>query len=537
MRFPARPAALLAALIALTASAFTATTAVPAQAASSSASSSADSSTSLAVPASGRVVVPHVDQYGDSPGDGTMAALAQVRARTQASRAGVSSDGHCTTTQQSGSGCRWNYALVHVNPKQTSAPETEQATCSQVVPVCVHYATSGPDAPGNGITQALVSRTLESIYSMYQAAGYRMPEPDGNAGTGSTYAGPAVPANAVDIYLANIGQQGYYGYCAPEQRAGSRAHHTPAFCVLDNDFAEFPNQTPEHNLDVTVAHEFFHAVQFAYDATEDPWFMEGTAAWMESYAYPSINDNTQYLRFSPLHKPRLSMDKNTDFGVYGAWIFFRWVTEHRSAAQGGLPTIVRSMWERAAAKGKDQYSLQAVASAMKAAGLPLRTAFARFAADNRNPRHTYSKGAVNHYPVARPTRSYKLRTVTKRSGTVKINHLAAATERFVPKGHRLKRKHTKLRLHVDMANKSRGTGAVVTVYLRGGGTRVKNVKLSASGKGALTVPFSTKKVRRVELTMTNASNRMTCWVGGLFSCEGQPKDMGQLARFTAQVRR
>lgn len=493
MRFPARPAALLAALIALTASALTATTAVPAQ---------ADDSAVVKLPKAS----PTGDVYGDEPGDATMymrrLAVTHGQLRGAARKQADASLSRPTLTG-------------------------DRPLCSTTVPICVHYASGGTDAPPSYAWVGTVLDTLQKVYRLYQRAGYKMPESDGTMGGDSK----------TDIYLANIGQQRYYGYCAPEQRAGSRAHHMPAFCVLDNDFAEFPNQTPEHNLDVTVAHEFFHAVQFAYDATEDPWFMEGTAAWMESYAYPSISDNTQYLGFSPLRKPRLSMDKNTDFGVYGAWIFFRWVTEHRPAAQGGLPTIVRSMWERAAAKGKDQYSLQAVASAMKAAGLPLRTAFARFAADNRNPRHTYSKGAANHYPVARPTASYKLRTVTKRSGTVRINHLAAATERFVPKGHRLKRKHTKLRLQLDMANKSRGTGAVVTVYLRGGGTRVKNVKLSASGKGALTVPFSTKKVRRVELTMTNASTRMTCWVGGLFSCEGQPKDMGQLERFTAQVRR
>ena len=191
---------------------------------------------------------------------------------------------------------------------------------------------------------------------------------------------------------------------------------------------------------------------------------------------------------------------------------------------------------RAAANGSNRYSLQAVKGALKAAGLPLRTAFAKFAAANRDPAHTYSEGAANHYPVAKPAKKYKVRSTRRTTGTVRIDHLAAATERFVPKGHQLKNKHTKLRLSVDMADKKRGTDAVVTVFLRGGGTQLKTVKLSKSGKGAVTVPFSTRTVKRVELTMTNASTRMTCWVGGSYSCQGQPKDMNQLERFSVRAK-
>ena len=46
---------------------------------------------------------------------------------------------------------------------------------------------------------------------------------------------------------------------------------------------------------MTAAHEFFHAVQFAYDAADDQWFMESTATWMEDEIYDDVNDNLQYL--------------------------------------------------------------------------------------------------------------------------------------------------------------------------------------------------------------------------------------------------
>ena len=43
--------------------------------------------------------------------------------------------------------------------------------------------------------------------------------------------------------------------------------------MLDNDYApaQFPSGTsPQNNLTVTAAHEFFHAVQYAYDFRRTP---------------------------------------------------------------------------------------------------------------------------------------------------------------------------------------------------------------------------------------------------------------------------
>ena len=80
--------------------------------------------------------------------------------------------------------------------------------------------------------------------------------------------------------------------------------------MLDNDYAadEFPTNTPIENLQVTIAHEYFHAVQFGYDIAEDPWFLEATAAWVEDIMYDRVDDNLQYLRQSPLRMPRTPMD-------------------------------------------------------------------------------------------------------------------------------------------------------------------------------------------------------------------------------------
>lgn len=508
MRFPARPALFSALGLALGA-----TCVVP----------TATAADAPHQPAPHRLAT---DAYGDTPGDGTMLARELIRHPNTAVRARA--------------------AVDDIKDRPAYTGETQQVICSSAVPVCVHYTVNGADAPAGQITPPVVLDTLTRIYSMYQAGGFRMPEADNTAGPGSptTQAnGQPVPVNDIDIYLADIGGAGYYGYCVPTDSAPKArpagAHDTSAFCVLDNDYSasQFSRGTPLTNMEVTAAHEFFHAVQFAYDAWEDSWFMEATAVWMEDVVFNDINDNTQYLPYGPLGKPGQSLDKPTQFGVYGAWIFFRWLTEHRPQATGQIPNLILSMWQRADSAGgtaTDHYSLQAVKWAMKRDGLSMTSAFAAFAAANRDPRHDYGEGRADHYPRAKPTKKATLSKSRRHSATTfRVNHLAAATERFKPR--HLPRK-AKLRVSVDMANKKLGSGAVVTVFGKDG-TTVKRIKLNKRGNGAVTVPFGSARVKRVEVTLANGSTRMKCWNGGGYSCDGTPKDNGVTEQLSATVKR
>jgi hypothetical protein len=513
MRFPARPALLVAALGLILGATCAAPTATAADAPR---------------PPSPRPLA--TDAYGDTPGDGTMLARELVRHPNAAVRARA--------------------AVDDIKDRPNYAGETQQVICSATVPICVHYTTDGADAPGpitpQESTQQLVLDTLTHIYSMYQAGGFRMPEADDTAGPGSpaTQANDQpVPVNDIDIYLADIGDAGYYGYCVPTDSAPKTrpagAHDTSAFCVLDNDYSasQFSRGTPLTNMEVTAAHEFFHAVQFSYDSWEDSWFMEATAVWMEDVVFNAINDNTQYLPYGPLGKPAQSLDKPTEFGVYGAWIFFRWLTEHRPQTTGQIPNLILSMWQRADSSGgtaSDHYSLQAVKWALKKDGLPMTSAFAKFAAANRDPRHDYREGKANRYPKAKPTRKATLSKSRKHTAAAfRVNHLAAATERFKPRG--LPRK-AKLRISVNMADKKLGSGAMVTVFGKGG-TTVKKIKLGKRGNGSVTVPFGSGKVKRVEVTLANGSTRMKCWTGHGYSCDGTPKDNGVAEQLSATVKR
>ena len=121
-----------------------------------------------------------------------------------------------------------------------------------------------------------------------------------------------------------------------------------AYCVLDDDYyiSQFRVSGPMDPLKVTAAHEFFHAVQFAYDIGEDGWFMESTATWMEEHVYDQINDNRQYLTTSPLAQPMIPLDQTSGFRVYGAWIFWQFLTEYFGSAAPD-PNIVRAVWRKA----------------------------------------------------------------------------------------------------------------------------------------------------------------------------------------------
>jgi hypothetical protein len=431
-------------------------------------------------------------------------------------------------------------------PWTTDSPGSPKLCAANI---CVHYLNAS-DAAQRGVpswkadpayAQAVLD-TMVHVSQTYTQAGYRTPRADATmGGDGRT-----------DIYLANIGVQGKYGYCTVDvddtghyvfRPSNSHASDLPAFCVLDNDYsrAEFGTRhTPMDNLRVTAAHEYFHAVQFAYDYLEDRWFMEATATWAEDQVYDTINDNVQYLQRSQLRYPGLSLDTYNGAGGflhYGDWVFFAYLTQRVPARQGLLPVLVRRMWEYAdSVSGPDRYSIQAVASALREKHLDLNRTFAQYAAANRHPASAYSdEGMQRSYPVARPKKTIRLKP-GKRSASAayRIDHLASATTRFVPRG--LPAKRHKLTLSVNMANKRTGSYAVALVYAKSGRITTKIVRLGGKGNGTVRVPFSSRKVARVELVLVNANhNYRRCWVNTAYSCSGVPAKDGVKETLSAKV--
>ncbi|MDN4173991.1 hypothetical protein QWY28_13600 [Nocardioides sp. SOB77] len=403
--------------------------------------------------------------------------------------------------------------------------------------VCVHWVESGrhavpsADADTDGrpdyVERALA--VLTKVHRTYVRAGYRPPNGDGSLG------GDKRP----DVYLADIGSQAIYGYCTSDEDIPSGGPFDVwAYCVLDNDYdpAQFPQNNPLDNLRVTAAHEYFHAVQYGYDAAEDSWLLEATATWAEDELYTDVDDNVQYLGQSPLSQPRASLDVSGGLQMYGGWVFFRHLTERFPRAKGGLPTFVRDVWRQAdGSRGApDRWSVQAVDRVLRKRGTSLRAAFARFAAENRRARTTYAEGRANDYPNAPlADRAVLGRGASTGWGSLRLDHLAASTIRVRP-GAGVPRSG-RLSLQLDLPSAARGGTAVVTSKPRGGSVRTRLVRTDRDGDATLRVPFGS--TAWVEVTLANTSSRYRCWQATSFACMGLPLDDGREFRVRATAGR
>ena len=111
--------------------------------------------------------------------------------------------------------------------------------------------------------------------------------------------------------------------------------------MLDNDYARSQyGIAPINSLRVTAAHEFFHAIQFAYDVDEDLWFMEGTATWVEDEVY----DYDQRQLPVPLQQPdpltrAIALDYSVDLAPYGSFLFFKYAAERLGSRNDRAPVL------------------------------------------------------------------------------------------------------------------------------------------------------------------------------------------------------
>jgi hypothetical protein len=358
--------------------------------------------------------------------------------------------------------------------------------------------------------------TLTYVANTYAAAGYRRPPSDGKRGGDSR----------LDVYLDQLGT-GLYGYCISDQvKVKSPGNYGAwSYCVLDNDFANFASNTPLQNLQVTAAHEYFHAVQFGYDVREDKWLLEATAVWAEDQLFDDINDNRQYLYDSPITRPKRSIDNNEVLGYYGVWTFIRYLTEQYPQAVGTLPELVLRTFQYAdSTRGRKRnlYSTEALDKALrKVAGTTLADAFARYSAANLNTHLFYSEGAEGEgYPNKPVAGEAALGPGGDTRFRTRLNHLASTSYRLTPSGTAA---GTTMQLRFQLGKKfTRGRAAVVSYGPAGQLLGFDVIKPNKRGVAKTRVDFSSTSVSAVEVTLVNGSTRYRkCFSGDtVYSCGG-----------------
>ena len=204
-----------------------------------------------------------------------------------------------------------------------------------------------------------------------------------------------------------------------------------------------------------------------------------------------------------------STSSDSSLRQYGEWIFFRYLSERFPEAQGELPVIVRKMLgasrqlaRRTPGRLLDPRGEQELASR----GTDLRRVYAQFGAANRTPARTYEEGS--HLPEGR-RRSGRGRFTPKRHDTRLAGREGRPPRHQDPAGH-AQRPHEALapagrrstcptRSAASPRSSPSTTGGPADEQVR---PRVEARQRHRPGSC-----FDARKVRRVDVTLSNASIR------------------------------
>ncbi len=353
--------------------------------------------------------------------------------------------------------------------------------------LCLHWSSNSSSA--NYATAAWAKKSFEQMKKVWKfetkKMDYRRPPKDFGEGGNRKF----------DVYLENLGSRGLYGYCSTERYADNTGRHATSYCVLDNNFsqAEFPTNTPLGNLKVTAAHEFFHAVQFAYNFRQASWLMESTATWMEERYADRVNDNRNYLPWSQLAVPTHPITKSKSPNHYGNWVYWEYFTQRK-----GNKTI-KTLWKRAERKSGYKAMKQTLG------GKKFRKNFAKYASVTTRPDIGWSEGSAGKYPVAKRTAV----TLTEGSNTWsmarKLKRTTLAHAQVSPHGT-LSARGWKLRIKLNMWKGKKGATALVRTVKTNGKSSTDYVKINRKGRGKSVSGFRAGKVATVIITIAHAGS-------------------------------
>ncbi len=203
----------------------------------------------------------------------------------------------------------------------------------------LHYDTLGDDAVPTADTNGnevpdFVERCAaycDTSLTRHQVLGYRTPPPDNGFGGDDKF----------DVYFEEME---YYGYADPEGPGPEEWNDYYSYLVLNSDFIGFPpNNDPEGNVagaaKATIAHEFHHCVQFAYDPGEPIWYMELDAVYMEDIVFDQVDDNYNYLPLF-MNNPEKSLMEYS-MHMYASFIWEMYLASHFDTS------LMVSIWDGA----------------------------------------------------------------------------------------------------------------------------------------------------------------------------------------------
>jgi hypothetical protein len=262
----------------------------------------------------------------------------------------------------------------------------------------IHYDTSGTHTiwgwPDTSYRDEIATALEECWTGEVTTLGFRSPPTDGGDPDGGDGSG------LYDVYLQNL--TGLYGYCQGSYTVPSTPRtDCTSFVVIENDYAGFGYPDPADPMRVTVAHEFCHSCQYSHNYSEETWYMECTAMWVEDTLYDSINDYRGFI-FYFYNYPYNSLDWNdaTGLRMYGScvWNFF--------LSEWADPGIVTDIWYQCENAGPLFGKMNIVLSSR---ATTLQEAFKAFAiwswfTGSRDDGYHFEEGA--YWPMVAAERTY-----------------------------------------------------------------------------------------------------------------------------------
>ena len=256
-----------------------------------------------------------------------------------------------------------------------------------------HAVPTADTAPANGIpdyVEWIAAYCDSSFRAEVTNLGHLEPPSDGAAGGDSRY----------DIFTEEMG---YYGYTQPEIGGPNPWNDATSYISVHRNFIGFPpNDDPDGDVKgaakVTCAHEYYHAVQFAYDVGENVWFMEAAATWMEDFVYDPVNDNYNYCS-EWFTNPDYSLHSTTGLHLYAAFIWPLYLVQNYGAA------IMPQIWNELITTTP----YPAFSTVLATNGKTLEPEYARFASWNfitssRDDGLHFEEGS--HYPLITLVRTH-----------------------------------------------------------------------------------------------------------------------------------
>lgn len=205
----------------------------------------------------------------------------------------------------------------------------------------VHFTRAGvnavpsADQDGDGVPDFVqaVSQVYESVGDTYHATlGFRRPLSDeglpDNGGDGH-----------FDVYLLDFALSADGAYRVDTCPSGERC---VGYVVQENDFAGYGYPSLTEATTILGSHEYFHAIQAAYDNAQDVVITEGTAVWATERYAPHTSDFENFIH-GYLDRPERSLDSAPPGPVptfaYGSAVFFQYLSEVHG------DDVIRQLWE------------------------------------------------------------------------------------------------------------------------------------------------------------------------------------------------